>query len=66
MQAQMEEEEDVTLQFVRQLYDSCVERHGEAHEQTRLLLRYLAGFESPLTHAASLGSYRTFLAMRSR
>ena len=37
---------DLKLQFARQLYEACRERHGEDHEQTRLFLRYLQSFEN--------------------
>jgi hypothetical protein len=37
---------DLKLQFARQLYEACRERHGEDHEQTRLFLRYLHSFEN--------------------
>jgi hypothetical protein len=33
-------EENAMLQFARQLYECCLERHGNDHEQTRLLLGY--------------------------
>jgi hypothetical protein len=39
--------EDVKLQFARQLYDDCLERHGEDHQETRLLFEYIANFENP-------------------
>ena len=34
------------LQFARQLYDRCLERHGRDHEQTRLVLDYISVLES--------------------
>lgn len=34
------------LQFARQLYDRCLERHGENHEQTRLVLDYISALEN--------------------
>ena len=37
--------EDLKLQFARQLYEGCLERHGEDHEQTRLILQYVATFK---------------------
>jgi hypothetical protein len=40
------EEEDVRLQFARQLYDMCLERHGEDHEETRLVLKHMSKLES--------------------
>jgi hypothetical protein len=52
--------EDLKLQFARQLYESALERHGEDHEQTRLLCKYIAYLENlnsmqlqPLCAAAS-------------
>jgi hypothetical protein len=39
-------EEDVRLQFARQLYDMCLERHGEDHEETRLVLKHIANLEN--------------------
>ena len=52
--------EDLKLQFARQLYESALERHGEDHEQTRLLHKYIAYLENlnsmqlqPLCAAAS-------------
>jgi hypothetical protein len=39
-------DEDVRLQFARQIYDKCLERHGENHEQTRLAMEYLSGLEN--------------------
>ena len=38
-------EGDLRLQFARQLYDMCLERHGEDHEETRLVLKYISGLE---------------------
>jgi hypothetical protein len=35
------------LQFARQLYDRCRERHGEDHEQTRLIQDYLSALQKP-------------------
>jgi hypothetical protein len=35
------------LQFARQLYDRCLERHGEDHEQTRLVSDYISTLERP-------------------
>ncbi len=37
--------EDVKLQFARQLYQDCLERHGAEHEQTRKLRSYVADLE---------------------
>jgi hypothetical protein len=37
--------EDVKLEFARQLYYDCLERHGADHQETRLLSEYLSGFE---------------------
>jgi hypothetical protein len=34
------------LQFARQLYDRCLERHGRDHEQTRLVLDYISVLEN--------------------
>jgi hypothetical protein len=39
--------EDVRLQFVRQLYDESLERHGEHHKETRLLCEYISSFSRP-------------------
>jgi len=39
--------EDVKLQFARQLYDDCLERHGEDHQETLLLFDYLSSFDNP-------------------
>jgi hypothetical protein len=33
------------LQFARQLYDRSLERHGQDHEHTRLLLDYISALE---------------------
>ena len=35
------------LQLARQLYDKCLERHGENHEQTRLVSSYISALEKP-------------------
>jgi hypothetical protein len=35
------------LQFAHQLYDRCLERHGENHEQTRLVLDYISALQKP-------------------
>lgn len=52
--------EDLKLQFARQLYERALERHGEDHEKTRLLSKYIAYLENlnpmqlqPLCVAAS-------------
>ena len=45
MTVQIAADEDMELQFARQLYDRCVELHGRDHLQTRLLLQYVATFE---------------------
>jgi hypothetical protein len=37
--------EDVELQFARQLYERCLEVHGEGHEQTELVGRYIAALK---------------------
>jgi hypothetical protein len=34
------------LQFARQLYASCLERHGEDDPQTHLVLNYIAALEN--------------------
>ena len=39
------------LQFARQLYDRCLERHGENNEQTRIVLRYISALENPKSRA---------------
>jgi hypothetical protein len=39
--------EDVRLQFVRQLYDESLERHGVHHKETRLLWEYISSFNRP-------------------
>jgi hypothetical protein len=41
--------DDVNLQFARQLYEGCLERYGEDHQQTRLMLQYVASFEKAAT-----------------
>jgi hypothetical protein len=62
MTVQIAAEEDVELQFARQLYQSCLERHGEDHEQTRLMRQYVASFEkvrlaeARVKHAAAAAS----------
>ena len=40
------------LEFARQLYDRSLERHGQDHEHTRLLLDYISALE----HRHSLAS----------
>jgi hypothetical protein len=42
------------LEFARQLYDRSLERHGQDHEHTRLLLDYISALESR-TSSASKG-----------
>jgi hypothetical protein len=37
--------EDPNLRFIRQLYETCLERYGEDHEQTRLLSKYISYLE---------------------
>jgi hypothetical protein len=37
---------DLTLQFVRQLYEDTLARYGKDHEQTLLLFKYLQAAES--------------------
>lgn len=39
-------EEDARLQFARQLYDVCLERHGEDHDETQLILKHISKLES--------------------
>jgi hypothetical protein len=39
--------DDVKLQFIRQLYDESLERHGAHHKETRLLSDYLSSFSRP-------------------
>jgi|HubBroStandDraft_4_1064222.scaffolds.fasta_scaffold4626455_1 hypothetical protein len=38
-------ERELILQFARQLYDACLGRHGEDHEQTHLALGYMHRLE---------------------
>lgn len=38
----MQDEEELRLQFARQLYDECLKTHGEDHQETRLLQEYLS------------------------
>jgi hypothetical protein len=45
MPEQIAANEDSSLQFIRQLYEDCVERYGEDHEETRLVLQYVARLE---------------------
>jgi hypothetical protein len=35
------------LQFALQLYDKFLERHGEDHEQTRIVSDYISALEKP-------------------
>jgi hypothetical protein len=42
-------EEGEMIQFARQLYDMCLERHGRDHEQTRIAREYLSCLESDQT-----------------
>jgi hypothetical protein len=37
--------EDARLQFARQLFDMCLDRHGEDHEETRLVLKHISELE---------------------
>ena len=39
--------EDLRLQFIRQLYDESLERHGAHHKETRLLWEYISSFSKP-------------------
>lgn len=43
------------LQFARQLYDKCLERHGKHHEQTRIMSRYISALENRDSLAARDG-----------
>jgi hypothetical protein len=45
MPEQIASVEDVSLQFARQLYEDCLQRHGADHQQTQLLSDYLSSFE---------------------
>lgn len=45
MQDQIAAAEDWSLKFTRQFYDSCLERLGEDHAQTRGLLQYMTSLE---------------------
>lgn len=38
-------EQDSIVEFARQLYDACITRFGENHEQTRLAMEYISGLE---------------------
>lgn len=38
-------QEDLKLEFVRQIYKQCREQHGDDGEQTRLILRYISILE---------------------
>ena len=39
-------ESDLRVEFARQLYDKCLERDGEDHEQTRIAREYVSDLES--------------------
>lgn len=38
-------EQDSIVEFARQLYDACMTRLGENHEQTRLAMEYVSDLE---------------------
>ena len=38
------------LQFAHQLYDKCLERYGESHEQTLLVLDYMSALLAKPKH----------------
>jgi hypothetical protein len=40
------DEENLRLQFARQLYERCLEERGEDHEETLLVSRYISDLES--------------------
>ena len=46
MESPSAEVDDLNLEFARQLYERCVERYGEDHEQTRLSARYISDLEA--------------------
>jgi hypothetical protein len=46
MPRQIDVTEDAELQFVRQLYDACVERLGKDHEETQIVARYISELEN--------------------
>jgi hypothetical protein len=48
MQDQVAASEETTVKFLRQLYNSCLERLGEEHAQTRLLLENISAREGRL------------------
>jgi hypothetical protein len=53
------------LELARQLYDQSLERHGKHHEQTRVVLRYIAALENRvLLEDDSAGSCRSGLSDR--
>jgi hypothetical protein len=39
-------DEYARLQFARQLYEKCLDRHGEQHEETRLVQQLVARLEA--------------------
>jgi hypothetical protein len=47
---------DVELQFIRQLYDSCLARHGADHEQTRLVSDHISALERRASSRAGAGA----------
>jgi hypothetical protein len=40
-------ERELILAFARQLLQTCLERHGKDHEETRLVLGFILSFERP-------------------
>jgi hypothetical protein len=40
-------ERELILQFARQLLQTCLEKHGTDHEETRLVLGFILSFERP-------------------
>jgi hypothetical protein len=51
--------DDANLKLARQLYESCLELRGEAHEETRLLREYISNLESRNSQAP--GPHAQFL-----
>jgi hypothetical protein len=47
--------EDPRLQFACQLYAKCLERHGEEHEETRLVQELIARLEACSPRGAAVG-----------
>lgn len=52
--------EGLNLQFIRQLYETCLERYGEDHEQTRLLSKYISYLENQESLPQPQGSSQMF------